>query len=165
MNKTGFFSHLLRIGPSMFFVAALGSAGVACSGSDGDSPPPGGQCTPGTSTGCPAGQICTAEGVCQSAGVQGSLSISAPSARSCEILLESTEASVLSANFGSGVVGAFRARPPRYAVAMTRASDGSFGSDAATLTIEGATSAVAVRKVDCYDAAGAAVSGASATIN
>ena len=167
MNHIRYIQPILSALPKVLLAVGLAHVAACGGGGDGGDPgttPPGNQCTPGTSTGCPAGQICSATGVCESAGVLGAMTINAPSARSCEALLESTQAKVNGATFGTGVSGAFRARPPRYAVAVARATNSPFAADSIRLTIDGSPTDVTVKQIDCYDASGAAVSGASAAI-
>ena len=167
MNEPLFPQTLFRICTRMIFTTVVATA-AACGGGDGGGntrPPPPTTCTPGTSTGCPSGQVCSAAGVCESVGVQGTLAINAPGARGCEILLESTTAKVLGADFGTASTGVFRARAPRYAVAVASASNSDLGADAIRLTVEGEPSAITVRNVACYDNAGAPIANASAALN
>lgn len=142
---------------------ATALVGVAACGSGDETPPPM-KCTPGASSDCPAGQVCSASGVCEAGGVQGSLAIDAAEARACEVLLESATAKVVDVAFGSSDTGAFRARPPRYAVAVSRTSNTPFDGDSIRVTIDGDTAAVSVKSVACYDASGASISGASASL-
>ena len=142
------------------------SALGACSGSD-DAPPPGGNgCTPGARDGCPAGQICSADGVCTPDGsTPGALVIETASARACEVLLSSSgSAQVVSAAYGSGTKGVLRARPPRFAIALNQTNDTPFDSSAITLQIEGSASELSVQTVNCFDSAGAALPSATATL-
>lgn len=141
----------------------LALSAAACSGGGDDGQTSG--CTPGASTGCPSGQLCSADGTCQpTGGTPGTLVIDSASARACEILLESPSTRVLRATYGAGVKGAMRSRAPRVAIAVASATDASFAGDAIQLELDGATSDVRVAQVDCYDASGAALSSASATV-
>lgn len=153
-------STLLRTLWAPLFVAAL----TACGGGGGDTPPPRATCTPGASDGCPGGQICNASGVCEAVGVQEGLTIEAPAARACEILLESGSAEILGVAFDADTRGVWRARSPRVAIAVTRTGDSPFGAGAVNVTVQGDPAAVTVRSVACYDANGAAVSGATAAL-
>ncbi|MEQ9498066.1 MAG: hypothetical protein RIT81_14440 [Deltaproteobacteria bacterium] len=142
-------------------VAALGAS--ACSGGGDDGKTPSG-CTSGVADSCPSGQICNAAGTCEpTSGVAGALVIDSAGARACEILLASSGAAITRATYGTGVTGAMRARPPRVAIAVS--SDQAFGADAIQLEIDGATSDLSVSSIDCYDASGAPLSSASASID
>ena len=149
------------------FVLALGM--LACSGSESTPgpttmPPPTG-CTPGTTQGCSAGEICSAEGTCVPDGTTaGALVINAASARACEVLLSSDATAVVGATYATGVQGALRSRPPRYAIAVSQAANQPFAGDAVVLQLDGDSSAVTVEKVNCYDNTGSAITGATASL-
>lgn len=143
-------------------VTVLGLSGFACSDSSDD---PMGGCTPGTSDGCAAGQVCSAAGVCEANGTTaGQLVIDAEGARACEILLQGDAAQVARLVSGAGVESALRARPPRYAIALASTS-GALAKDAVTLEVEGEPSALTVSSVECFDEAGAPLAGATASID
>ncbi len=137
-------------------------AASACSGGDDGVTPSG--CTPGAADACPSGQTCNAAGSCEpTSGVAGALVIDSADARACEILLESSGATITRATFGAGVTGAMRTRPPRVAIAVT--SEQAFAADAIQLQIDGAASNVSVTRIDCYAASGAPLTGASASVD
>lgn len=142
-------------------LAALGAS--ACSGGGDDGTPSSG-CTPGVADSCPSGQVCNAAGTCEpTSGVAGALVIDSAGAHACEILLASSGAAITRVTYGTGVTGAMRARPPRVAIAVS--SGDAFAADAIQLEIDGAASDLSVSSVDCYDASGAPLAGASASID
>lgn len=150
------------------FLRLLGAAafsltlGVAACASD--DPTPAG-CTPGSADGCPSGQVCSAAGSCEATNaVSGALVIESANARACEVLLESSTTEVVRATYADGVSGALRRRPPRVAIAVASETDRAFATDAIRLELAGAAAGVEVVKVDCYDASGAALATASASV-
>ncbi|MEO1229546.1 MAG: hypothetical protein AAFZ18_11615 [Myxococcota bacterium] len=152
----------------IIFSALLIAAGLsACDGGGGGTTTPPGTgegCTPGTTTGCGDGEVCSSTGACVPEDTaSGRLVISSSEARACEILLSST-APIVRATYGAGVEGAFRARPPRFAVAVSQAGNSAFAADAIQLAVEGDPSAVQVMSTTCYGANGVPLAGATASV-
>lgn len=150
--------------PSITLAIALflGLAASACSSGDEK---PQTACSPGSSSGCPSGQICSDQGICTDANTTpGQLALSADGARACEILLSSDTVDVVKIVPGAGVDGVLRARPPRYAIAIASTS-GALPTDAVGLELNGEPGAVSVAKVECFDDTGAPIPSASASID
>jgi hypothetical protein len=143
--------------------AALAFGVAACSDDDKKKDPPAG-CTPGTTTGCAAGQICGSDGTCQAA-TSGMITIATASARSCELLFEQAGTTIVDATWGTGVKGAVRKRPPNVAIAISRTSDAAFGADAVTLQLDGAPSGVSLTDARCFDASGAVIDNADVSFS
>ncbi|MEQ8275049.1 MAG: hypothetical protein RMA76_09495 [Deltaproteobacteria bacterium] len=151
---------LLRRRWRLTLALCVGLGAFACSSGDDD---PQTACSPGS--GCPAGQVCSDEGICKDGDTTpGELALLADGARACEILLESAATEVVRIAPRSGVEGVLRARPPRYAIAIASPA-GALPSDAVSLELNGEPSGVSVSKVECFDEAGALLTSASASID
>ncbi|MEO1334069.1 MAG: hypothetical protein AAFV29_00430 [Myxococcota bacterium] len=139
-------------------LSCLSAAFIAGCGGGSDGNPPTTGCTPGTSNGCAAGQICSASGVCETQGTNaGNLVIDSAAARACEVLLESSSTTIEAVTFGTGVQGVLRARPPRFAIAVKQDGNQNFAQDALTLQLTGSADAVTIRQLNCFGADGSPV--------
>ncbi len=91
-------------------------------------------------------------------GVAGQ--VSDPAARSCEVVLRETGATIQGATFGEGVTGQVRRQAPNVAVAFVRNADAPFEGAPVALQVDGAADGFTVRSVTCFDNTGAALAGA-----
>lgn len=135
-----------------------------------DMAPDGGGCVAGTAgCACKMDNTCDGDVMCVSnmcEGAQSSgLTITADTARSCEIMLtESADGRVLGATYADGVKGSWRRRAPSVALALTRTDDSAFPSGAVSIQFAEGGTLPAVGDVRCFDALGKEVDGASASI-
>ncbi len=129
-----------------------------------------GECVAGA-----AGCACTMDGTCDGdamcvnnlcEGAQSSgLTITSDAARSCEIMLTESEGGrVLGATYAEGVKGSWRRRAPNVALALTRTDDAAFPASSASIQFAEGGTLPTVGKVRCFDAEGAEIDGASATL-
>ncbi|MFH1811926.1 MAG: hypothetical protein ABIJ09_24520 [Pseudomonadota bacterium] len=162
-----------RAGVSGLCVLAL-VLGAAC---DGCNPPPETKdatvaCTPGTQgCACHAGQCnagleCRAE-LCQPVVAQVGLVVSSPDARACEVLLEhATDVQVV---YGSALQGKAIHEGDRLALAFTAAADTAIAASDVELTLKpggaGSLAALQVVTSSCFGHDGAALAGASVSLN
>lgn len=91
-------------------------------------------------------------------GVAGQ--VSDPAARSCEVVLRETGATIQGATFGAGVTGQLRRQAPNVALAFVRDADAPFEGAPVALQVDGAADGFTVRSVTCFDNTGAALEGA-----
>lgn len=131
----------------------------------------GGECTPGeagcacTMEGTCSGDNACVNGMCEGAQSSGLTITGAEAARSCEILLEEqANGRVLGATYADGVKGAWRRHAPNVAFAITSTSDTAFPAGAVSVQFADGGTLPAVSKVTCFDASGATIDGAAATL-
>ena len=105
-----------------------------CGASTNNNNPPA-DMTPTCTPACADGQSCV-DGTCVDEGTASGLVVTAPGARSCEILLEEQASKVLGATYTDGVQGAWRKKAPNVALAISQTSDADlYALDSVTMCV------------------------------
>ena len=129
-------------------------------GTDGSTPCPEGtlNCPCRASNLCDDGLTC-ANNACVTVTADGVV-VGNSLVRSCDLLLNIGTTTVADVSFDSTVIGRFRTKPQRLALAFTARGDSALGGVADLIGADGqpiALSAITVEQATCYDRLGAAV--------